>query len=259
MNAVTENDGVRGSASAPPLASRLPLTLPPILMQVNTAALPCRHYHAGMASHPSSVLRDPETIPDVSPRRPLSPALQQILASDDLSYRAAQAISTVHAHRQKGHWLRALLLPGETPELVALLGERVQRPGSGIGFGSALGHAQHVQGRWAAPMGTDPTPLHALVAGGSVRELLPNGAEAAISHLTLALANALDAQIRAAQPTAKPRFSFLRQRGPDPAEALQAETEVQGCLAALREGLSGLVFIPLRDTSLDWDDVPLIP
>ncbi|GGR60514.1 hypothetical protein GCM10008959_23050 [Deinococcus seoulensis] len=229
---------------------------------------PGLHYHAPMPSHPTSssiTAQEPRTQPSQrsdppgATRRPLPAALQQILASDELTYRTAQAISTVHAHRQGGHWLRALLLPGDPPELVALLGERVQRPGSSIGFGSALGHVQHVQGRRAAPLGTDPTPLHALVAGGNVRELLPNGADAAVSDLTLALAGALDAQTRAAQPTAKPRFPFLRQRGPDPAEAIQAETEVQRCLAELREGLSRLVFIPLRDTSLDWDDVPLLP
>lgn len=182
--------------------------------------------------------------------------LEQILHSDDLTYRAGQSVSVIHAHRQRGHWLRLLLLPGPAPEVAALLGERLQRPGASVGMGASLGHAQHLLGRCGAPLGSDPTPLHTVVEAGGVLEVIPGSLEAQVAALTQTLAGALDAQARAAQPpTARGLFSFRRPRGPD--VSAQAEQEVQAALRSLREALGALQAVPLRETALDWDDVPL--
>ncbi|WP_343758939.1 hypothetical protein [Deinococcus depolymerans] len=208
----------------------------------------------------SASLTAPDLLPSTSrpARRPA--LLEQVLHSDDLSYRVAQAVSVIHAHRQQGHWLRLLLLPGPVPEVAALLGERLHRPGASVGLGSSLGHAQHLLGRCAAPLGTDPAPLHALVAAGGVLEVIPTGAEAQVLTQTQALAAALDAQLRAAQPVpARGLFSFRRSRAPADESGTQAELEVQGQLRALRAALGDLQAVVLRSTSLDWDDVPLLP
>lgn len=189
-------------------------------------------------------------------RRPA--LLEQILHSDELTYRAGQAVAVIHAHRQRGHWLRLLLLPGATPEVAALLGERLQRPGASVGLGSSLGHAQHLLGRCGAPLGTDPAPLHALVAAGGVLEVIPGSLEAQVAAFTQTLAGALDAQVRAAQPVAARRlFSFRRSRGPDPDVSVRAEQDVQEALRALRGALGDFQAVPLRGAALDWDDVPL--
>lgn len=189
-------------------------------------------------------------------RRPA--LLEQILHSDELTYRAGQAVAVIHAHRQRGHWLRLLLLPGATPEVAALLGERLQRPGASVGLGSSLGHAQHLQGRCGAPLGTDPAPLHALVAAGGVLEVIPGSLEAQVAAFTQTLAGALDAQVRAAQPVAaRGLFSFRRSRGPDPDVSVRAEQDVQEALRALRGALGDFQAVPLRGAALDWDDVPL--
>ncbi|GHG25789.1 hypothetical protein GCM10017784_17550 [Deinococcus indicus] len=189
-------------------------------------------------------------------RRPA--LLEQILHSDELTYRAGQAVAVIHAHRQRGHWLRLLLLPGATPEVAALLGERLQRPGASVGLGSSLGHAQHLLGRCGAPLGTDPAPLHALVAAGGVLEVIPGSLEAQVAAFTQTLAGALDAQVRAAQPVAaRGLFSFRRSRGPDPDVSVRAEQDVQEALRALRGALGDFQAVPLRGAALDWDDVPL--
>ncbi|OWL94743.1 hypothetical protein CBQ26_14585 [Deinococcus indicus] len=189
-------------------------------------------------------------------RRPA--LLEQLLHSDELTYRAGQAVAVIHAHRQRGHWLRLLLLPGATPEVAALLGERLQRPGASVGLGSSLGHAQHLLGRCGAPLGTDPAPLHALVAAGGVLEVIPGSLEAQVAAFTQTLAGALDAQVRAAQPVAaRGLFSFRRSRGPDPDVSVRAEQDVQEALRALRGALGDFQAVPLRGAALDWDDVPL--
>ncbi|PIG96466.1 hypothetical protein AMD26_016940 [Deinococcus sp. UR1] len=212
-----------------------------------------------MQAMPSDSLPFSSTVPGSAAGAARRPALlEQILHSDDLTYRAGQAVSVIHAHRQRGHWLRLLLLPGPAPEVAALLGERLQRPGASVGLGSSLGHAQHLLGRCGAPLGTDPAPLHAVVAAGGVLEVIPGTLEAQVAALTQTLAGALDAQARATQPVAaRGLFSFRRSRGPDPNVSVQAEQEVQAALRSLREALGALQAVPLRGTALDWDDVPL--
>ncbi|GGS37375.1 hypothetical protein [Deinococcus knuensis] len=177
--------------------------------------------------------------------------LEQLLVSDDVMYRAAQAITVIHARRSEGSWLRIIGLDGNPTELLAIRGERLLRPSSSIGLHTELGHTQHLHTRCASPLGADPTNLQMLTDSGRAHEL-QHGAETPVSTATWGLAGALDDLHRARQrPTRKLRLW----RAPATPTANEEQEKVAAWTAQLRAAMQALEFTQLRSVSLGWDDV----
>ncbi|GAA5448506.1 hypothetical protein [Deinococcus depolymerans] len=182
---------------------------------------------------------------------------EQLLATDDIMYRAAQAITVIHAHRTQARWLRVIALAdpqatGRAPAFVAAQGERLQRPAASIGLNTDLGHTQHLHTRCVSPLGSDPVTLRALIGGGHAHELESHGLVDRVTTATWGLAGALDEQQRERNRPAK---SFRLWRAPTPHAAREAQERVDAWTEQLRAALRDLNFVPLSDLGLSWDEV----
>lgn len=178
--------------------------------------------------------------------------LDQLLVSDDVMYRAAQAITVIHARRAEGSWLRLIGLEGTGTDLLAVRGERLLRPSSSIGLNTELGHVQHLHTRCASPLGADPTNLQLLTDSGRAHELQYQGAEDRVSTATWGLAGALDDLHRARN---RPVRAFRLWRAPTTPTTTEEQEKVAAWTAQLRAAMQELEFVQLRGVSLGWDDV----
>lgn len=182
---------------------------------------------------------------------------EQLLANDDVMYRAAQAITVIHAHRSQSHWLRVIALadpqgPGRAPAFIAARGERLYRPAASIGLHTDLAHTQHLHTRCGSPLGSDPVTLRALIGGGNAHELESHALVDRVVTATWGLAGALDEQQR---EQTRPARSFRLWRAPTPHTVREAQDRVDAWTAQLHAALGDLNFVPLSDLTLGWDDV----
>ncbi|GGL00051.1 hypothetical protein [Deinococcus radiotolerans] len=183
---------------------------------------------------------------------------EALLATDDAVYRTAQVITVLQAHRARGPWLRLIAVPrrDSLPDLLAVQGDKVRRPGNTVGLNSNMGHAQHLDTRCMADLGADPATLSGLLKAQPVVELLSTPLDEQIVQATRALVTLLDERTAQAKTASKPRFWF-RARPSDPAEDLPLSPKVLEQLAALRALLETIPVVTLDDVALDWDDVSI--
>lgn len=183
---------------------------------------------------------------------------EAMTATDDAVYRTAQVITVLQAHRARGPWLRLIAAPRRDalPDLLAVQGDRVRRPGNTVGLQSNLGHTQHLNTRCMGDLGADPATLSGLLQSQAVAELLSTAVDEQIVQATQTLVTLLDDRSAQAKAPAKSRFWF-RGRAASPEEAAPLPPRATEQLAILRGLLSEVPVVTLEDVALDWDDVSI--
>ncbi len=181
-----------------------------------------------------------------------------LIATDDAVYRTAQVITILHAHRARGPWLRLIAAPrrDSLPDLLAVQGDRVRRPGNTVGLQSNLGHTQHLNTRSMGDLGADPATLSGLLQTQAVAELLSTPLDDQIVQATQTLVTLLDERSAQAKSAPKARFWF-RSKAAEPEEAPPLSPKVTEQLNVLRALLTEVPVIMLEDVALDWDDVSI--
>ncbi|MDR6217787.1 hypothetical protein [Deinococcus soli (ex Cha et al. 2016)] len=183
---------------------------------------------------------------------------EALTATDDAVYRTAQVITVLYSHRARGPWLRLIAVPRRDalPELIAVQGDRVRRPGNTVGLASNMGHTQHLTTRCVADLGADPATLSGLLQTQKVAELLSTPLDEQIVQATQALVALLDERTAQAKQPGKPRFWF-RARQAEPEEVAPSSPKITEQIEHLRTLLGEVPVVTLEDVALDWDDVSI--
>lgn len=181
-----------------------------------------------------------------------------LTATDDAVYRTAQVITVLQAHRARGPWLRLIAVPrpGNLPELLAVQGDKVRRPGNSVGMNSNMGHTQHLATRCMADLGADPGTLSGLLQTQAVAELLSTPLDEQIVQATQALVALLDERSAQAKQASKPRFWF-RAKAAEVDDSPPTSPKVTEQIEHLRALLGEVPIVTLADVALDWDDVSI--
>ncbi|GGR92626.1 hypothetical protein [Deinococcus sedimenti] len=183
---------------------------------------------------------------------------EALSATDDAVYRTAQVITVLQAHRARGPWLRLIAVAGRDsmPELLAVQGDKVRRPGNTVGLASNMGHAQHLTTRCVSDLGADPSTLSGLLKTQSVSEILSTTLDSQVVQTTQALVAALDERAAASKSASKPRFWFRTRTAENPDDQ-PPSPKVMELVGELRTLIAQLPLVTMEDVALDWDDVSI--